>query len=635
MTEIENKITKTGFFSKIENLIEDNWYPLALGLFSFPFWCLMIAAFGFIAGIPVTKYHAIVAFVLSLVSIAWACQWKLKKSGVHWSLFLFLLFCSVIYASFFTERAGDSIAYHKPASIDMKKGWIPLWDFENTLNAEPHKRDLPDPQNIIGSSYYWTNYYPKADGTINAVIYAFSGNIDLGGCTHILYLITVIIIVFRTLKFLFNLHDYQCFVLSLIAALNPIMLHLMFTGYIDGVLYDYLTILFFTLATYLKSKDKRFLFFVIVSITVVTNLKFTGVIYVSVFLFCIFLPYLCLGIWNKKPIDRPLVGTIGLATILALIVGINPYLYNLYYHHTPFYPVHSVKKDDVSIDFMGRWSKCNIDGANKVQQFAFAYLIPTDQLGWYPHPGVWKGKKYGVHNITVNKLFTGRKSHGYFGEFFIIPIWFSLLAMFFIRGKETWFFLIAIWASIFILPYVWYPRYIPHLWLIPVVVISSLLSQLNPIPEYKRRMEIVTCLMLLCLLIPSYQIIDTLIPKTSIRELASIAYFVQKEPQKICFDIEHLPVYNSRQKDTYYYVESLIPDWYPNYSYDKKINTTVSKKYLGNLGKCPVYLTADQTEIDKLKDFHLTKLEIVIEILKFRFYQFKRVWFTVSCIGSS
>jgi hypothetical protein len=624
-TEKEKEITPKGFFSKIENLIADNWYPLTLGLFSFPFWCLMVAVFGFIVGIPVTKYHAIVAFVMSIVSIAWACEWKWKNICVHWMLFFSLLFCSIIYASFFTERYGDSIGYHKPASIDMKNGWIPLWDFENSLNAEKHKCDIPNPKNIIGSNYYWTNYYPKADETINAVIYAFSGNIDLGGCTHILYLILVIIIVFRALKILFNLHNYQCFFLSLTTALNPIMLHVMFTGYIDGVLYDCLTILFFSLATYLKNKDKCLLSFVIISIVIVTNLKFTGIIFVLIFLFCIFIPYICLGIWDKKQIDRSLVGTIISATILALIVGINPYLHNLYYHYTPFYPVHSVKKDDVRIDFIGTWSECNIDGANKVQQFAFAYLIPTDELGWYPGAGKWQGKKYGVHNITINKLFTGRKWYGYFGEFFIIPMWFSLFAMFFVRGRDIWFLLIAIWATIFLLPYIWYPRYIPHLWIIPIVIISSLLSQLNPIPKYKLRMEIVTTLMILCLLIPSYQLVRTLIPKKSFRELAYIAYFVKKEPQKIFFDIEHLPVY-SKHKVTYYFVESLIPDCYPDYSYDKKINTTDPKKYLGDLGKCPVYLITDQAEIDKLKNFHLSKIEIITEILKFRLCQFKRVW---------
>ncbi|MDR1924500.1 MAG: hypothetical protein LBQ66_08995 [Planctomycetaceae bacterium] len=632
--ETKNEITKnenstvTGIFSKIEQLITDNWYPLTLGLFSFPFWCLMVATFGFIVGIPITKYHAIASLVIMLITVAWACQWKLTKCCVHWILLSCVLFCSFIFGSFFTDKYGDSIAYHKPASIDIKTGWIPLWDFDNNFSVEKHKFEVQSPQRV-GTSFYWSNYYPKADEIVNAVLYAFSGNIDLGGSTHILYLITIIIIVFNALGTLFKLNYYQRFFLSLVTALNPIMLHVMFTGYVDGVLYDSLTILFFSLAAYLKGKDKRFLPFIIASIVIATNLKFTGIIFVSVFLFFILVPHIFCGLWNKKSLNCTLTVTICFATILSLIVGINPYLHNLYYHFTPLYPLHSVKKDDIRIEFMKHSSECNVDGANKVQQFAFAYLIPTDKIGWYPGVHKWKGRKFGIHNITVNRLFTDRhiQTDGYFGDFFIIPMWFSLLAIFFIRGRDTWFFLIAILASIFVLPYIWYPRYNPHIWLVPIVVISSLLSQLNP-TTYRWRMQFISCLMLLCMLVPSYQLIDICFPKRAVRNLAYIAYFIQKEPNYIFFDIEHLPKYHLGEdgQAKYYYVEALIPDWHSNYQCDKQINADVPKKYLGELGKCPVYLLTNQDELNELKDFRLSKFEIITEILKLRLRQLKKVW---------
>jgi hypothetical protein len=160
MTEIEKEITQTGFFSKIENLIEDNWYPLALGLFSFPFWCLMVAVFGFIVGIPVTKYHAIAAFILSIVSIAWACEWKWKKSLVHSLLFITLLSIATFITSLSFDISYDGISYHKVATLAMNNGWNPIWQYHATV-AMPS----------LAQTYttMWATYYPKADWIVNTV----------------------------------------------------------------------------------------------------------------------------------------------------------------------------------------------------------------------------------------------------------------------------------------------------------------------------------------------------------------------------------------------------------------------------------------------------------------------------------
>jgi len=103
-----------------------HWYPLALGMMALPFWCLLVAVFGFIVWIPMTKYHFIVAFALTLGTIAWGCQWNRRRSLIQGGLFTVVTLLCAVYASLFVDTsAWDSLTYHKPAAIEMKNGWNP------------------------------------------------------------------------------------------------------------------------------------------------------------------------------------------------------------------------------------------------------------------------------------------------------------------------------------------------------------------------------------------------------------------------------------------------------------------------------------------------------------------------------
>ncbi|MDR3111427.1 MAG: hypothetical protein LBU65_17285, partial [Planctomycetaceae bacterium] len=575
---------------RIENLISNNWYPQTLGLFSFPFWCLLTAVFGFIVGIPVTKYHAIVAFALSLATMAWAVQWNRKKVLGHSCLFSFIIVCSGTAASFFMEQVWDGLTYHKPATIEMKNGWNPVWCF-NPSRLHSGK-PVNDPWND-----QWIRHYSKADWIINAVFYAFSGNLDLGHLTRVLYLLVAMVITFISLKTLFNLSNLNCFLFSLITTLEPNVLSQMFCGYLDGALGNCLSILFFSWAAYLKNSDKRFLPFVIVSIVIATNLKFTGVVYAAVFLIVSTASYYIADWWNKGRVDHFLTRPLVTATILALIVGINPYLHNLARHHHPFFPLMVTKKKDRrQDDFMrDRALYNNMKGANRFQQFAFSYLVLKNEMSaWSPNPEPSMYKVPRTFTLTPTRLFKNL-SHSDIGlgDLFIIPMWFSLFALPFIRGKYIWIFIIAVWASILVQPYIWFPRYIPHLWLIPIITFCSFLSQTRPIPQLKRRTEIAVYVMLLCLFVTTFatswqqpeSVIKHFIPKVC--DMAKMNYFYEKDPHSLSFDLSGI----YPQVGTYTHTAALIPDCFPGSMNHFLTPDDPSPRFLiGNLGTCPVYL---------------------------------------------
>jgi hypothetical protein len=605
------------FLKKVssESTVLKNCYPLALGMMFLPFWCLLVAVFGFIVLIPMTKYHFIVAFALTLATIAWGCRWNWKKSVVQGLLFTAGTLVCAGYASLF-EADGwwDNIAYHKPPVIAMKNGWNPIWEY-NSARQQELEGDC---------AWYWSEHYSKSDWYTNAVFYAFSGNLALGHLAHMFYVFVTFMVVFAASRSLFHLPDYQSFVLSLIAALNPWVIVVCFDGYVDGALGSCLSILFFAFAAYLKSKDQRFLPFVVTSIVIVTNLKFTGVVYVAVFLICILSPYAVLGIRAKKPLNRPLAGSLVLATVLALIAGINPYLYHLYYHYTPFYPLHTVRKIDEpdKKDFMKVWKKCCFANANPLQQFVFQYLSVSD----YRHqwPSAWEGETHGVYTITVNKIFKAKSLNlNCLGHLFFVSMWFSLIMMPLIRRKEFWFFLIAVWASIWVQPHVWHVRYVPHLWLIPVIVTGALLSEFHERAEYRRRIALITGVALLCMLVSVMPFHSSLKPRVKSQAIGVVAYFVQRHPHVLYFDTNYPNGFR-------YTITTRISDLLPEYSFDKSLETDTSRQLLhSNFDgewQCSVYLVADQAELDRLANIKPSSKEMYQAIFHLRWEQFRRVW---------
>ena len=616
-----------------------------------------------------TKYHLLVAFMLTLGTIAWGCQWDRKKSVVQGAIFTAVMLLCAGYTSLFIEKGYwfDGLTYHKPAVIEIKNGWNPIWEY-NSIRDQGYE-DYWD----WSLDRWWlqTKHFPKADWYINAVFYAFSGNLDLGHLSRVFYLLVTFIVIFAAIASMFRLSGYQCFFLAYAAALNPFSIIFCFSGVLDGALGACLAILFFTLSAYLKSKDKRFLPFVIASIVIAANLKFTGVVYVAVFLVCMLIPSaakfltaktqrLCKG---RKEFDETLIGSLVLATVLALIVGINPYLHHLYHHYTPFYPLHTVRKiDDLDrVDFMKELTAHNVGDANKLQQLFFYYLNTSD---YHPSgPDFWEGEEYGVHTITVNKVPFNRYSNDHytdfhafhvyfdhhFGNLFMVSMWFSLLMMPFIRRKEHWFLLLAVWATIWVQPHIWYARYIPHLWLIPIIVACSLLSQFNEVPEYRRRFMIIVGAILLCMFISAKPFFVYMTPGVKTMGTGMIAYFVQKYPNALFFDVDGLPVPKFK-----YSVQTYISDALPDYSfeqpgtmndkvaepttpdYESFLRHALSQEFdeprvrpLGLfLHVCPVYLVANnQSEFERLSSVKApTRTEMLKAILHLRWQQFKRAW---------
>ncbi|GHT37934.1 hypothetical protein FACS189427_11570 [Planctomycetales bacterium] len=572
-------------FTKTEAVITNNWYPVTLGLFSFPFWCLLVAVFGFIVFIPVSKYHAIVAFLLALGTIAWACEWNVKRSVILSAVFCGLLFLALLPTAFVFENDCDTWWVNHLAAIPIAQGWNPLYQFQSPTGT-------------------WATHYPKGDRIINAVLYSFTGNLQSGNLSQILFPLLVFPFCCCALPKIFSLAKWKNLLLSLYLAFNPVLLSQFFIGKEDGIFTACLTILFFGLIAYLKSKDNRFFPFIIGSIIVATNVKFTGVVYVAVFLITVLLPLLITGIWNKNPLNKKLTGVLVLATALSLTVGFNPYLYNVYHHISPFHPVITVKEEEKR-DFprdQHWYEQPDFIKANKFERFAFYHLNPFKR----------GGSNSRKEPFTAYPIF----------NLYAMPLLFSFFMFPFIRNKYVWLLFIGSCLSIASQPHSWIFRYVPQLWFIPVIVIASLWETTEALSLWKKRYNVIaTLIILFCISQGNTSFLDAA-RYHYVYTIKSYASILQYKDDML--SISPCKPYLHYNGD-YSMKHSLIPDCFPNI----KINCLEYKEHIENIsiryaGYIPVYLSPDVQPLPKMTRRDLPQM--VKLILQLRLRQFKRVW---------
>ena len=202
-------------------------------------------------------------------------------------------------------------------------------------------------------------------------------------------------------------------------------------------------------------------------------------------------------------------------------------------------------------------------------------------------------------------------------------MWFALLMMPFIRRKEFWFLLIAVWASIWIQPHIWYDRYIPHLWVIPIIVACCMLSQFNGVAEYRWRIIFIVAIVLLCMLVSIKPQRGFVEPRIVQKGTGIVSYFVQNHPGMLFFDTDNVPF-----KVMKFGAKTYVSDMLPDYSFERWDQTSTSRKsWLGYIHGHPVYLIAEtQEELDRLASIKPRRKEMYRAILHLRWQQLQRAW---------
>lgn len=443
---------------------------------------LILAGIVFLAGgsLAGNAFVFWIALIITMCLMGWEFK-KLFKVATS-ALMIYMIFtlllisvCTFLDGKIY-DKSWDGMAYHQIGILELSEGWNPFYE------------QIPDrPQ---ASKYFnykvnlslWVNHYGKALETFSAVLMGTTGNIESGKVFHLLLFFSAFCYVLYLLVVLKFINNPWGIVLAFAAAFNPITVNQLFSYYLDTAVGSLVLLLIVLLILLIDSGGKNesnwsayiSLFFVMI---VLINIKFTGAVYLAWFGFV----FVCVILYLRlsRLIKRFFSVAIPAGLIAIFIAGFNPYITNTIHHGHPLYPIAGKN----SVDVIRNMIPEPLEGHNRFTKFAMSTFSKTDNSKKEKNQTI----EYKIpFTFSVNELKTLQSEGvrlGGFGIFwsgiFCLTLLFLTLILFQLRGRQRFYLivlLVAILGSVFINPASWWARFVPQLWLFPIVICAFLLA---------------------------------------------------------------------------------------------------------------------------------------------------------------
>jgi hypothetical protein len=433
-------------------------FPFLLGLtlLAFMFFILLLSAIGFGVGIVLSPFHlwlsvaGTFAFAFLTTKIYYKQNtWKYFIGIV--SLAVLLLYCFMHLSGLFYDISYDGQVYHQEAVIQLANHWNP---FQQYLVKEQSQ------------SAMLLNHYAKGPWLYEAVLYTVTGQIEQSKAFNFLVMAASYLLAYSAMKSSGRLNTKQSMFFSLLLALNPISIYQALSFYIDGQLASLLLCLLALSYTMAANYDRIVLLGLSMSIGLLVNVKFTGIVYAVA---CIGL----LGVWLWLLKKKQACWDLGKTAIVGLVVGIcvigyNPYITNSLFYGHPFYPLYGAGSK--SMDIMTSNSPKGFLQMNAAQKLYVAnFSMSTNQFD------VEEPRLKTPFSVSAQELrpfvYGADIRIGGFGPWFggMIVIGGVILLLIFIFPRKDALYGVGLVASIMISalinPEAWWARYVPQIWL--------------------------------------------------------------------------------------------------------------------------------------------------------------------------
>lgn len=424
----------------------------------------MISCLGFMVGIPVTAFHLPVMVGINVVLVYAGASRYFGHAVLKPMLWSILVFCVVSvlgawHLNSVFDNSFDGVWYHQEAVINLAKGWNPYY---RALNPEEGAANGP----------FYDNHYPKAAWIAESVVYSFTGKLESSKVVNLWMALGLLFICLFTLLHISHVTRLVAILLSVLVGFNPVSVYQLYAFYIDGQLGAALMALIILLAASLLL-NKQLLFLAATLVFVYAfNLKFTGAVYGSI----IMMFYLAWVVWkNRSAFARQFVGVVITGFCALLVWGYPTYVTNTLKNKHPLYPIMGPGSQGEEIAAIPR--PANFAGKNRFEKFYIAtFAAPV----WCRAPLETKPKRL-FRPIPDRYYFTRADFEisgfgPFYAENFLFMLFaFGLVIFMPIPGKAAWLFVIMVVAvTSFTNSEVWYARYVPHFWLIGIILIVAL-----------------------------------------------------------------------------------------------------------------------------------------------------------------
>jgi hypothetical protein len=332
---------------------------------SFLFFCLLTSAAGFFFGAPISRFHFFLAGGLTLLFAAFSCSLFPFRRKVLACLLVVVLLLLSLGASFrvagsFFDLSYDGQAYHQEAVIHLSSGWNP---FQENLEEWQVNR--------MGR---WLQHYSKGVWFCQAILFKATGDLEGAKAFHLWLMMAAFSM---TLSFFLNYRVIAllpAILISLLAAFNPVAIYQSLSFYLDGQLMSLILILVVLLAFLYRQSGPYLYFLLFMDLAVLANVKLTAAMYAVMIVAG---TLAILWIKKKRSLLLPVSGTAAAGLLLGLLVfGFSPYVTNTLQKGNPFYPALGTDRSD----YTSPQFPANFQGRNSVSLLFFSIFSKSDNV---------------------------------------------------------------------------------------------------------------------------------------------------------------------------------------------------------------------------------------------------------------
>jgi hypothetical protein len=436
-----------------------NW-SLALGslILFFLASLLVTTATSFFLGFSIGLSQFISSIIMALgLSFDMVNNIKIQGGSKSIGLRLFWIFLALVVVSItieipFYDISFDGQNYHQEGIIQLKDGW------------NPHTSGLPNSVNEYTRRF--TGHFAKGSWYIDACFYAITGSIKASKASNILFIFSGILISLSILLKVTPIKVWQSTLIALILGFNPIWAYQTLSFYVDGQVSSTILILLATSVALYKGLFNRYLLYFIAgsSLIILSNLKFTGVVYVGIFVF----GYTLLLFVKKRASEA--VQAFIILTIFGIIgvfyVGYGTYVTNIISTGHPFYPLNQE-------DILSYQTPSNFKGASNISALFQSIFSESGQVQ-IESPS--KFKIPFTFSINELKIFAREEPRtGGFGPLFSGAFLISIIVFLFVwlgEKKKPSLVLLLSWVilfvSVLVVPAAWWARYVPQFYFLVI-----------------------------------------------------------------------------------------------------------------------------------------------------------------------
>lgn len=249
-----------------------NWSILVGSIVvAFVCWTLLVSSILFAAGVSLSWFQLPIALAMA-AGFGW---WATNRYFLHERVcaFLFALGTSLVAFLFVVllnsalfDVSWDGQTYHAEAIARLATGWNPLRD------GPPKGVDYPTE----------LAFFAKGPWICAAALYQFTGSFEGGKAFHLALILACWLLWLAALSSFRGISRRWALIISLLVAFNPVSSYQMFTNYVDGQLASLLGIAVGLLILIDRSGDRVLMALLALVVILTINVKLTGALYMAI-----------------------------------------------------------------------------------------------------------------------------------------------------------------------------------------------------------------------------------------------------------------------------------------------------------------------------------------------------------------